>query len=484
MKLRLHVATLGEGIALPASFPRLGKRAIDEYFREASRKAAGAPAIELELREPVSLDPALIATGAHSDALNVALAALTKNKWQDTPVTDIGLLFTTRASEKDPVLEPGSFGVMFDLGVFGTYARAPREGCAVFMETIAAQRGDGEVDEEALFTAIHELGHVFNLWHLDGDDDGMTFMRSSARFAHPLGADAWRFADGAAPRRHHSRFLQQCDELDEVKPGGTPYGKRGPYGPVDEDAQSAPASRARLALHIHSEPRTFWWFEPIELEIELACAAGRVRASVLPHELDPGYDRFEIWIDEPDGARRRYRPARRYCAASAELRIAPGQPFRRDLSIFGQAGGFTFRKPGPHTIQAFLRLPAGDVLRSNRFEVELRPPEASRAFERARAFFTDERVARLMFYRTVRRFGPWVDGVEDFARSHARSHWAPSVRYALGRARLVDARRFAARSARALRERRGRDDLARALDHSAITPNRARVARRLVSPAG
>ncbi len=476
MKLELRTAILGDEVAVPGGFPRLGASTIADYFAEASRGPLGVPAIDLDVKPPVKLDASLIAAGAHASVLNDVLGQLTGNCWQDKPVRTIGLLFTTQSPEA-----AGNFGVMFDTGFASDlYARVPREGCAVFMEAVASSRGSAAMDQEGLFTAIHELGHVFNLWHLNRENDPISFMRSSARSDAPLGAEAWRFYDGEGPRFHHQAFLRKCDSVPEVQPGESDYGERGSHGPTEADARNAPSSRAALVLRIDAQPRSFWWFEPIELEIELARSGDAQRAYRMPNEIDAGYHRFQIWIEEPNGSRRRYRAPRSYCASSRSLAIAPGDPFRRDISIFGQAGGYTFRKPGHHTIEVLLELPGGSVIRSNRLQVELKPVEDTPAFREAAAFFTRPDVSRLLFYRILGKRSRLLAEVEDFVERCGVTHWPPALSYAIGRARIRDACRYKSARARAMNRAGGNDDLQRALDHPAMSCHRRRVAEKVL----
>jgi hypothetical protein len=42
-------------------------------------------------------------------------------------------------------------------------------------------------------------------------------------------------------------------------------------------------------------------------------------------------------------------------------RVAPGKPFERDISIWGESGGYTFRHAGDHRLFCTLRI-GGTVL--------------------------------------------------------------------------------------------------------------------------
>lgn len=163
--------------------------------------------------------------------------------------------------------------------------------------------------------------------------------------------------------------------------------------------------------------------------------------------------------------------------------IAHRKPFRRDISIFGQAGGYTFRKLGNHTIQVLLELPGGSVIRSNRLQVELKPMEETPACQEAAGFLTRPDVARLLFYRSLGKRRRLIADVEAFSKRHETTHWASALSYAIGRAQVREACRYKSVGARAQHRARGRECLRRALDHPALSAHRTRVAEGLLNQA-
>jgi len=98
--------------------------------------------------------------------------------------------------------------------------------------------------------------------------------------------------------------------------------------------------------------RSFFYFEPVELDVVLSAPSSANRSFRVPDCIDPGYGAFRIWIEEPSGERRIYRSPRIYCAHDELIFVGPKKPFRRDISIFGESGGFTFRRAGVHKVWA------------------------------------------------------------------------------------------------------------------------------------
>ncbi|WP_367874181.1 hypothetical protein [Luteolibacter sp. Populi] len=292
----------------------------------------------------------------------------------------VGLIFAGGYAFK-----PGIFGLMFDRG-FRTnddenprFTTPARQGCAVFLDPIGRLRAPGIPDrntsqdfqKEVLFTATHELGHVFNLGHQENLNN---FMRSSLP-GSVFPAAAFKFLEG------QKRILSRCSRDVHVEPGGSKWGDLGPDidirdgGVYDRPPGNLPVDpKSPLRLQIGLAMTAFHYYQPMELDVKLGLARGTKASVTVPDRVDCGYPDFTLWIEDSDGEIRRYRPLNHYCSLPGDLEIKPGKPFRRDISIFGQAGGYTFRKTGPHRIWAEFQIPGGRCIRSNVLDFELLGP--------------------------------------------------------------------------------------------------------------
>jgi hypothetical protein len=149
--------------------------------------------------------------------------------------------------------------------------------------------------------------------------------------------------------------------------------------------------------------------------------------------IDPGYDGFDLWVTEPDGVRRRYRSPALYCCNPGTIMASHAQPFERDIPIFGQSGGYTFRKAGVHRLAATLRLPGGRMVYSNELEVfvkQARPDSAQ--YRRLRDAMTHRATAQLLFYKSART--PRRAAEQAIARTTGIDHRfvRAATRYAAG----------------------------------------------------
>jgi hypothetical protein len=435
------------------------------FLNAASAGSGAQPTLDLRL-DYSRLQPAFVPPASDTLSMHMALRALTGFSTPGT-VSNLGVILTDKFPPK-----PEVFGVMFDvgfdsdLGNSSSFNAVPREGCAVFLDPILAARGNGPAfDREVGFTLVHELGHVFNLWH---HGQPLNFM-SSSQLGAPFGPAAHFF------KAMHANFLHLVDRSPFVAPGGSPWGIRGGLGPNGDNPANRPQTDHGLRLAISVRQHEFWSFEPAELDIKISARA----AARIPDVIDPGYDEFDIWIETPIGTRHRYRPPTLFCRNPSKIKLGPKQPFARDISIFGQSGGYTFRYQGRHAIWATLRV-GGRVLRSNRTEVVVKPPALhGEKFRRLFKVMTESTNARLLFYKS----GPTTAAVTpllDAAKVLGNTPNAANVRYSVGKALVRSGH------GRGGADRRRKVDMAdrvlkTALDSGQLSAHRSRCAAALLT---
>jgi hypothetical protein len=367
--------------------------------------------------------------------LHEALETVCANPPGQFPIPHLGLIFGSRYAPR-----PGVFGAMFDTGFVDadqagipiSFRGVPREGCAVFIEAIRDRRPGtaadptGNFDRQVAFTTIHELGHIFNLQHTNQQS---CFLDTSpaGNQAPPVGS--FRFLTD------HRNDLRVCATDNRVCPGGVGFGS----AEYLDSGRAARAVAPPAGLHLEirpSQPEFFRW-EPVELEITLALRGESAPAAMeIPDEIDPGYPNFIIWITDPSGERRRYRSAKHYCASTETQPVTRRKPFQRDLSIFGQSGGFTFHYPGIHWLSAEFRLPGGAVLRAEPVPICVLPEmrtdsRARRRHEELRDLH--RKVSSVLFYRSG-KFRPTVcKALDQLIDRSAGSPLSAAAQYALGR---------------------------------------------------
>jgi hypothetical protein len=345
-------------------------------------------------------------------------------RWRNR-VNNIGLLVGDQYDS-----QPDYFGLMFD-GAFrpsdtNLGPLTPREGCAVFLGAIRAKRSGSALRDEVLYTAIHELGHVFNLQH----GHVPSYMATSAGNNQPYKLSETAFS------KLEAGLLARCSTDPHIWPGGSAFEDLGTLASANT-SKARPGSQAPVCLRIAMSKSEFWAFEPIELDLALTRNAVASRKSPpIPEELDPGHSNFVIWIEEPDGSRRSYRPPNRFCSATTKVSLSQPGGYRRDISIFGESGAYTFRKAGVHRVWVAFKINNSLTIRSDIVECNVLAQQQDVAFHSlARPLFTSDHVANLLFHR---RLNPgrlhMLKRLKDFCDLYPRHASVGMARYAMGRA--------------------------------------------------
>lgn len=286
-------------------------------------------------------------------------------------------------------------GIMFDLD------SQARQGAAVFVDTIRGLGPEEQTDRKIIQTAVHEIGHAFNLVHRFDPDVRRSTSTSFMNYD-------WRYRGGdlteedSGPAQQAAAYWGvfddtfDSDELQflrhgpwpQIVPGGAPFGSATYWatstaGDVPT-GRNAPWSHLRLWFTPPAAGTTVDFGQPIFVEVSLS-NSGQSPVQVPRHALDIKAGQLQLLIrpwtqDEvPHQERlansRPFVPMMRRCfdiGPSLPAEWKPGEPedaypgmisLRQGQSIHTNANlsystGFTF-DPGTYEVTPYLSFPPG-----------------------------------------------------------------------------------------------------------------------------
>jgi hypothetical protein len=347
----------------------------------------------------------------------------------------------------------GLGGIMFD-----DIGPHHRQGAAVFMDSFISTPPAGDPDGAAavqrmqFWTAVHELGHTFNLAHswqktltiggrgpwvpLTDDNEARSFMSYPFRVNGGPSAFfsdfAYRFTDDELLFMRHApeRFVQQGNAAWFDNHGL-------------EQAEVSPEPQLSLELRVHRDQQhgipTFGFLEPVYVEMKLANVSSEP-VVVDEHLL---LDRSSmVIVVKREGREAQMRlPYATFCNQPAPIALDPGTAIYESVLASVTKGGFMIDEPGRYVIQAALQLPSGEHLVSNLLRLRVAPPKQIEHERLASDYLTDD-VARIYAFGGSRVLRAGNDALQEVT---ARMDDEPVARHAhlmLGRPLATDFKRL------------------------------------------
>jgi hypothetical protein len=242
------------------------------------------------------------------------------------------------------------------------------------------------------FTAIHEIGHCFNLGHswekhganpwisLAPDDQALSITNYPERVANFWPNFKYRFTDQDLYFLRHApaEFVEMGDEAWGENHGDRVPLQRGPVGTKHPFTLEIVASRPR---------RLFEFLEPITLELKLTNQSGH------PQSVDPAtlneLHALTLVVAPHRGLAKEWLPYARRCYF-ADLRILqPGESLRTPIFASAGVSGWYLAEPGAYTIHARLETPGGGIL-AQPLTLRVAAPRSWDEEYLAQDFFTDD----------------------------------------------------------------------------------------------
>jgi hypothetical protein len=321
------------------------------------------------------------------------------SRWADAPQWAVWVLFA-RLHDRGSSLG----GIMFD--DIGT---AQRQGTSIFSDSFISQPPAGEanpgpwVERMKFWTAMHEIGHAFNLAHswqksvgtgwvpLSDEPSALSYMNYP--FFYPGGLDVFfaAFEYGFSP--DELLFLRHAPER-LVKMGAEPwFSNHGFERDTFDQLRAAVTGPLELVIRVHREPR-FEFLEPVVVELRLKNVSSTpavVEANALEN------DDLGIVVAKDGGETRRWLPFARYCMAPEPKVLQPGEAIYSSIFLSAGTGGWLISDPGNYQIFAAADLGNENSALSKPLRIVVERPATAKAERLAGDVFTKDVAHTLAF---------------------------------------------------------------------------------------
>ncbi|MDQ4029596.1 MAG: hypothetical protein M3168_01005 [Actinomycetota bacterium] len=291
-------------------------------------------------------------------------------------------------------------GIMFD-----DIGPNHRQGTSLFVDSFIAQAPAGDpnpaawVERMRFWTAVHEMGHAFNLAHswqkslgtpwipLADEPEARSFMNYPYRVA---GGQTAFFADFEYRFSNPELLFMRHAPMRYVQMGNADWFDHHGF----EEANVSVEPALELTLRVNRDMAAFEFMEPVAVEAKLKNISG---APVL---IDPGIlaaDALTLVLKQgqTDDFVRSGRPARQFvpyahmCREPRTTVLEPGKAIYNSVIVSTGLNGWDVAEPGRYTIHGAVRVGDEDVI-SKPLEVRIAPPASREEETLAQEFFTEE----------------------------------------------------------------------------------------------
>jgi hypothetical protein len=360
------------------------------------------------------------------------------SRFADRPQWAMWVLFA-RQHDQGPSLG----GIMFD-----DIGPNHRQGTAIFTDSFIQNVPAGDPNPAAwrnrmvFWTAIHEIGHGFNLAHswqkalgspwipLANEPEARSFMnyplRVSGGQASFFSNFQFRFSDQELVFMRHAprRFVEMGNANWFVNHG---------FEETTALALEAPR-RWTLEVRPNRDVSAYAFMEPVKLELKLTNVSG-VPLPVDHDLLDDGRH-FAVYVGREGGLTKAWSPFVTRCHETHHDTAAPGASLYGAHMIGATTNGWLIDEPGFYKVQAAIDMD-GEIVVSNVLRVYVAPPASEAENRLAPDFFTED-VARVLAFEGAPELEKATDTLREVAERCAGTPAATHANVAVSTPLLRD----------------------------------------------
>jgi hypothetical protein len=343
----------------------------------------------------------------------------------------------------------GLGGIMFD-----SIGSAERQGTALFLRSFISEAPDGDATPEAwrrrmaFWTAVHEMGHAFNLLHAwdkgveefhyrpwvpqTANYDLLTFMNYPYLYqtGSELDANTIRFFREFSFRFTDSEllFLRHAPKRFVIM-GGERFGTNHAF----EQARLSPAPALTLEARVNRNNPEFEFMEPIVIELKLKNTSKQ--PALVPDRLLHVSDSLTIQVQKRWGEPKTFHPFAHYCYQGSQRVLDAGESIYESLFLSVDQNEWLIDSPGYYAIQVCLHFPNEDIL-SNSLPIRVAPPQSRDEEYVAQDYFSED-VGRAITFDGTQVLTKANDALREVATRFPKSNAATHAQVSLDLPRTI-----------------------------------------------
>ncbi|WP_206602822.1 hypothetical protein [Leptolyngbya ohadii] len=336
-----------------------------------------------------------------------------EQKWSDNEMHDAMQVHWSRFSNAPRWAMWVFFATQHEMGsglggiMFDDIGSNHRQGTAIFYNSFISQAPssdpapDAQVKRMRFWTAVHEMGHAFNLAHswqkalgtpwipLANEPEARSFMN----YPYNVNGGQTAFFSNFEYRFTNSELLfMRHAPFRFVQPGNANWFDHHGF----QQASISQSPTFQLELRVNRKQALFEFMEPVVLELKLTNTSSQPQ--LISDKLLSELDHLMVIIKKDSKPARQFAPYAHYCWKSQVRVLMPGESTYESLFISAGKNGWDVAEPGYYTLQAALHVEStGEDVVSNPLRLRIAPPQGYDEEFLAQDFFSEE-VGRILSF--------------------------------------------------------------------------------------
>jgi hypothetical protein len=361
--------------------------------------------------ETISIDKVFRRTGfnvSHTSGAGQIPSALkgANGKWSDNEMHDAMQTYWSKFADKPQWSMWTLFAQQHDTGrslggvMFDDIGPNHRQGTSLFYDSFISDLPAGDPDAAAFvarmkfWTAVHEMGHTFNLAHswqkelgnrwipgVHNENNARSFMNypynvpgSTTAFFSDF---EYRFSDQELLFLRHAPY-------EFVEMGNADWFENHAF----EWAKETENAHLQLVLRVNKPDFNFEFMEPVCVELKITNTSPYPK--VVDSKMLADMHNLTLVVQRKGASARQYRPFAQKCYENTPMVLQPGVSMYESIFISAGVGEWLIDEPGDYVIQACVESDEEKYSVSNAMTIRVRPAKTHDEEYIAQDFFSDE----------------------------------------------------------------------------------------------